>query len=217
MTNIQHKVWEMLDHSPSIRRELGRGLINFSALARYIIKEKNIDVPLDGVISAIRRYELDKPDDIFKKAFKILDKTVTISTKINLVEITLLKDDEIQQLLSEVFSQIRYSSGDVLRITQANEAINLLIDDKNLEKIIRIFPKNKIVAKITDLAEINIYIPPNMQNTPGIIAVIANELAINEINAMEIMTCPPEMIWVVNKEDLTKAADILFKLCEHNK
>ena len=37
MTNITHEVWRMLDNDPSIRRELHRGLINTSALARYLI------------------------------------------------------------------------------------------------------------------------------------------------------------------------------------
>ena len=36
----------------------------------------------------------------------------------------------------------------------------------------------------------------------------------NEINIVEAMTCPPEMIWVVKKSQLVKASDVLFKLCQ---
>jgi len=217
MTNIAHEVWKILDNNPSIRREMKRELINTSALAKYIINEKKVDATIDAVISAIRRYKLNKHDDVFDNAYKILGQTVNLSTKSNLAEISLVKDDDVQQLLPKLFNIIKYIRGDVLRVTQANESVRILIDEKNMDNVMKIFPKNKIITKEKDLAEINIYIHPKMQTTPGILAAIANELAINEINILEFMTCPPEMICVVKKDDLLWASNVLYKLCETNK
>lgn len=217
MTNIVHEVWKILDNNPSIRREMKRGLINTSALAKYIINEKRVDATIDAVISAIRRYKLNKHDDVFDNAYKILGQTVNLSTKSNLAEISLVKDDDVQQLLPKLFNIIKYIRGDVLRVTQANESVRILIDEKNMDNVMKIFPKSKIITKEKDLAEINIYIHPKMQTTPGILAAIANELAINEINILEFMTCPPEMICVVKKDDLLWASNVLYKLCETNK
>jgi len=216
MTNTVQKVWRFLDNNPSIKREMKRGLINTSALARYIINKWKISADQDAVISAIRRYRLDIYTDVFDNAYKILSQTVNISTKSNLAEISLIKDDEVQELLPKIFSIIKYVQGDVLRVTQANESIRLLIDEKNMEKVIDMFPKKKIISKEKGLAEINIYIHPQMQTTPGILATIANELAINDINIVEFMTCPPEMICVVKKDDLLRASRVLYKLCESN-
>jgi aspartokinase len=213
MTNIVHEVWKVLDNNPSIRKEMNRNLINISALARYIINNKKLDASVDAVISAIRRYEMDKHDDIFENAYKILGHTVNISTKSNLAEISLIKDDDVQILLPKLFDFIKYIRGDVLRVTQANESIRLLIDEKNMENIIKLFPKNKIISKEKELAEVNIYIHPKMQTTPGILATIANELALHKINIVEFMTCPPEMICVVKKDDLIKSSNVLYKLC----
>jgi aspartokinase len=213
MTNIVHEVWKVLDNNPSIRKEMNRDLINISALARYIIKNKKLNASIDAVISAIRRYEIDKHDDIFENAYKILGHTVNISTKSNLAEISLIKDDDVQFLISKLFDFIKYIRGDVLRVTQANESIRLLIDEKNMENVLKLFPKNKIIANEKDLAEVNIYIHPKMQTTPGILATIANELALHKINIVEFMTCPPEMICVVKKDDLIKASNVLYKLC----
>jgi len=217
MTNIVHEVWKILDNNPSIRTEMNRGLINISALARYIINEKKLNASIDAVISAIRRYELDKNGDIFNNAYKILGHTVNISTKSNLAEISLIKDDDVQQLLPKLFDIIKYIRGDVLRVTQANESIRLLIDEKNMENVLKLFPKNKIISKEKDLAEVNIYIHPKMQTTPGILATIANELALHKINIVEFMTCPPEMICVVKKDDLIKASNVLYQLCSYKK
>jgi aspartokinase len=213
MSNIVHEVWKILDDNPTIRREMNRGLINTSALARFIIKEKKINTTLDAVISAIRRYNLERHEDIFENAYKLLGETINISTKSNLAEISLIKDSEVQKILPKLFGIIQYIRGDVLRVTQANESIRILIDEKNMEKVTALFPKSKIINNEVDLAEINIYIHPKMQTTPGILAVISNELANNGINIVEVMTCPPEMIWVVKKSELVKASDVLFKLC----
>ena len=217
MSNIVHEVWKFLDNSPSIRREMNRGLINTSALARYIINIKKMNATLDAVIGAIRRYELDLHDDVFVAAYKILGQTVNVSTKSNLAEISLVKDADVQKLLPKLFSIIKYVRGDVLRVTQANESIRLLIDEKNMDNVVELFPKEKIISKEKGLAEVNIYIHPKMQTTPGILATIANELAINRINIVEFMTCPPEMICVVKKEELIKASNVLYQLCETNK
>jgi len=214
MSNITHDVWNILDNSPSIRRDMSRGLINTSALARYIIKEKKISASLDAVIIAIRRYKLNQHEEIFNNAQKMFSLTVNISTKSNLAEISLVKDTEVQKILPKLFSFIHYVQGDVLRVTQANKSIRLLIDQKNLEQVIAMFPKDKIISKEKDLAEINIYIPPKMQETPGVLALLANELAINKINIVEFVTCPPEMLCIIKKEDLVKASGILYQLCE---
>ena len=210
MSNIVHQVWKIIDDNPSIRREMSRDLINSSVLARYIIKEKKIKGTLDAVISAIRRYELARHDDIFNTACKLLGQTVNISTKSNLAEVSLVKDNDVQQILPELFKILHYLRGDVLRVTQANESIRLLIDEKNMDNVMDLFPKDKIITKQTDLAEINIYIHLKMQTIPGILAAIANELATNRINIVEVMTCSPEMIWVVKKEGLVKTSDVLF-------
>ena len=217
MTNIVHEVWKILDNSPSIRINMRRGLINSSALARYLIKEKNVDATPDAIISAIRRYELGQHDEIFKKANILLGQTINISTKSNLAEVSLKKDDDVQRILPDLFRIIQYIRGDVLRVMQANESIRLLIDEKNMEKVIALFPKDKIITKEKNLAEINIYIHPQMQSTPGILAVIANELAINNINIVEVLTCPPEMLFFVKKEDFQSASNVIHKLCQTNK
>ena len=100
---------------------------------------------------------------------------------------------------------------------QANNSIRILIDEKNMENVITIVPKNKIISKETNLAEINIYIHPLMQKTPGILAILANELAINGINIVEVMTCPPEMLFIFKKEEFLRASDVVTQLCQPEK
>lgn len=214
MSNITHEVWKILDNSPSIRRDMNLGLINTSALARYIIKEKKLSASLDAVHIALRRYKIDKHEEIFNKALRTFNQTINISTKSNLAEVSLIKDTDVQNILPKLFNFIHYVQGDVLRVTQANKSIRLLIDDKNLEQVISLFPQDKILSQEKNLAEINIHIHPKMQQTPGILAILTNELALNHINIVEFITCPPEMLCIIKKGDLVKASGIIYQLVE---
>jgi aspartokinase len=212
MTNIVHKVWKIIDENPCIRRVMSQRLINTTALAKFIITEKKVEGTLDAVSSAIRRYKFDPYVDIFTTASNIVS-FGEISTRSKLANVAVIKDAEIQKLLPKLFSLIHYNRGDVLRIIQADEAIKILVNEKNLEKIKRLFPKDKILKIDKNLAEINMHLHPEAVNTPGIIAIISNELAMNDVNVMEVMSCVPEMLWFVKEKDVLKAHNVVYQLC----
>jgi len=215
--NIVKDVWRFLDSSPHITRMIQNGFINTRALAKHIIKEKKFNASLDAVISAIRRYELTKYDDVFGAAHKILYQTVNISTRSKLAVLSLQKEADIQRKLPELFAMIQYIRGDVLRISQANESIKLVFDMKNLDNVLALFPKSKIINVECDVAEINMLLHPKMQTTPGILAITSTELAINGINIVESVNCPPEMLMYVKENDLLKAYNVIHQLCTAKK
>ena len=212
MTNITHQVWNIIDSSPCIKRNMSDGLINTTALARYLIKEKKVKGTIDAISSAIRRYELTKYNDIFASAQKIVSLGI-ISTRSKLATIAVIKDAEIQKLLPKLTSVIQFSRGDVLRIIQADESIKILINEKNLEKILKFIPKNKIIEIERDLAELNMHVHEKAKKTPGILANISQELALNKINVVEIMSCFPELLWFVKEKDALNAYNILYQAC----
>ena len=216
MTNIVHEVWKILDTSPSIRKDLALGLINNSALARYIIEEKKVKGNTDAILSAIRRYEFDPSIDLINTANKIICQS-SVSTKSKLANINIMKDNTTQKIIPKLFSLINYNQGDVLRIIQADESIKILVDEKNLEKVTKMLTKDKIINIDENLGEINIHLHPEAKNTPGIVAVISNELLMNGINVMETMSCVPELLWFVKEEDLLNAYNVFFQLCNNIK
>ena len=119
----------------------------------------------------------------------------------------------MQNLLPELFSMIYYNRGDVLRIIQADESMKILVDEKNLEKIQKLFPEKKIIKIDKNLGEINMHLHPEAVNTPGIAGIITNELALNGINIMEIISCVPEMLFFVDEKDILSAHQVLYRLC----
>jgi len=216
MTNITHQVWKILDNSPYIKKVMSQGLVNTTALAKYLIVNKNVKGTLDAVSSAIRRYNFDHYEDIFSNANKIVS-LGEISTKSKLANISLIKDSEVEKILPKLFSIIQFHRGDVLRIIQADEAIKILVNEKNLDTVKNLFSNKKIIKIDRNLAEINMHLHPDAVKTPGIISVISTELAINGVNIMETMSCVPEMLWFVKEPDLLKAYNVIYQLGFNNK
>ena len=213
MTNINKEVWKFIDNNPSIKRNMSHGLINRRALANYIIKQRYLQTSLDAVVSAIRRYDIKNYDDMFLTAQDMISQTTDLSTKSNLANVVLSKDTEIQKLIPEFFTIIKYDRGDVLRIIQADESIKVLINEKNLKKIVDILPEKKILSVDENLAEINLHLNNKAKDTPGVLAIITNELANNGVSIVEVLSCFPELLWFVYQSDLLKAYNALYQLC----
>lgn len=212
MKTVTEKIWDILDNSPSIMRDMNRGIINKRALAKYLKSQYKMETSIDSIISAIRRYEPKESAEILKIALPILNES-TISTKSKLANIALIKGSEIQNRLPKLFSLIQFNRGDVLRIIQADESFKILIDEKNLDKVKKLFPTTEIIKIDTNLAEINVHIPERAIDTPGVIGFISNELAINGISIKELISCVPELLLFVDEKDILKSHQVLYNLC----
>lgn len=217
MTNIAEEVRKFMNRQLYLQQSFQMGIINYRALAKIIISTQKINGTIDSVISALRRYESKENKELYKKAVKIFEKTITISTRSKLVRILIIKEDKIQQILPQIFSIVNYAQGDVLRITQADKSLCLIFDQKNFENILKLIPKKFIKAVDKNLAEINLYLHPDTKHTPGITAILSNDLAMNHINIIGTISCNPEWIWIVEEKDLIKTYNVFYQLWQNSK
>ena len=214
MANSTHEVWNFLDSEPSIKKELGRGIVNTMALAKYIMKNKKLDCSVDAVISAIRRYVSEQKFDLkFENVEKII-KSSRISTKNKIALIAMKRDPYIIELLPKVFPMIELARGDVMRLSEGKESIKLLVDEKNMQKVVGIFPKEKVIGIRSNLSELSIHFGPGSGESVGVLAAIMNALAVNNIKIIESIGCLPEFMIFVDTKDILKVHEIMIKLSE---
>jgi len=212
MANLTHEVWNYLDSEPSIKRELSRGIVNIMALAKHIIQSKNMNSSVDAVISSIRRYINEGRHEVkFHNADEVI-KSSRISTKNRIALIAMKRDSRILELLPKVFPLIEISRGDVMRLSEGKESIKLLVDEKNMQKVVDIFPKDKIIVVVKNLSELGIHFGPGSSETVGVLATIMNELAVNNIKIIESIGCLPEFMIFVDTKDILKAHEIIIRL-----
>jgi aspartokinase len=211
--NVTKKIWRLLDRNPCVLRNMRSGLINVRALATYLIREEKINTTTDAVISAIRRYNFTAYDVIFRNARKVIREPTAISTRSPLAIVSVVKDAEVQKILPQLYSAIQPDQGDVLRVMQGNRSVKLVIDRHNLEVVKSFFSKKDILAIDENLGEICVHnMVPNGRITPGILAISANELAIHNINVLDVMSGSSEILWFVEEKDIQNAYNVLYQL-----
>lgn len=214
MTNITKEIWRYIDLDPNVRIGLLRGYINRRSLALYLIKQHRIDESINAVLSAIRRYEHKVPiKQGFNQALELIE-TATMSSKNGIVSISLERGEEVEKRLPELISTIGVAKHHVLRLIHANESLKLIIDKKNLDKVKKIIPENKIRKIEGNLAEVTVHMVEKTWTAPGVASILTTELFTHGVNIYEIMSCIPEIILFFKEDDLMKAYTVLHNLAK---
>ena len=212
MTNIAEQVKVFLDNDFIIRKCLFRNIISLRALSRYIIKTLSLEEKnLDAVMSAVRRYKREekaKSETELKRLFS----NVGVKTRSNIVDICMKKSKKILEQLNKINSIVDIEKGEVIRVIQAEEGIRVILDEKNLDKFFNYFSKSDCISIEKNLTEINLHFSLEASKTKGIISLISSSLNAEDINIVEIISCAPELLIFIRKEDLLKALNVINNL-----
>lgn len=207
---VAAEVCELIERETCIRRLLSSGLINVRALARHLKSKSPIlrEASLDAVISAIRRM----PQQPFPGE-KTMRAMAALKTNLRnrVVILTLANTESVQRTIPDFISSLKLDAGEILRLAQGADSIKMIIDEHNLERALKEFGKS-VTETAKGMAEIEMTHPPEATKTPGVVAAIAMELALNGINVAGIFTCSPGVMFIVKEEDAPKAYEILCRL-----
>ena len=89
----------------------------------------------------------------------------------------------------------------------------VIVDQKNVAKVTDIF-RNKVMKTEHNLAEINMKLAPVSAKVPGVLAMLDTELANNNVNIVETISCVPEVLWFIDQKDLLKAHQTFLELID---
>lgn len=212
MKNINKEVWRYLDNHTTIKKNLADELINVRALAKKIIKDINLNCSLNAVISGIRRYHLDQQEqEYLPKVYALLTKAKLL-TRTKLASVLLQKNETVRNKLAHLYQKIDFHGGDTLRIFEVNKYIKIIIDEKTLDEVKKIFNSSEIGDLEKNLGEITITYNIDITKTPGVFALLSNELAANNISIIDSMICHSEHLIIVKEKDLQRSFNVLIEL-----
>ena len=204
MASVQQTISSLLSREICVQKNLFDNLINTRALARFLIKKYSLNVSLDSVISAIRRYDFKKAEED-KERILILLKDAVVSTRNNVACVT-LRNFSFNDLLK--LSEIKG-----LNFIRGTKDFKVVLDKKYINKIKELFSV-KIRKIEDDLSEISVVLTEKVLKQKGILAEIANEISIHNINISEILICPPEFLILVKNNDMVKTHEIIIRLTQ---
>jgi len=208
--NINQTVWKILATDLAVQKGFSRKIINTRALAKHILKAYELPASLDSVISAIRRFQGSDHFEENEKELLHIFRDSVISTKNNMACITLAIRSK------DLFNKICTSGNHVppFKVTTGSEEIKVIVEQPHLDAIRGLFDKKDILSVDKDLSELHVVVADKAVHTHGVLARIANELTLANINVHEILICPPEFLLYVKEKDIIKAHEAILKLCE---
>jgi len=199
MTNLNQKIWSIIQNEQTTLNGLRKGIINIRALARHYKDIYRLNVSVDAIISSIRRFDLTASEQAEKSVMNKL-KGATITTKNNLQALTL---DSKCAFKSEWANNCKIILG--------NYRIKLFAQKEHAEKIAE-DTQEHLIEKTDDLSEISIKLRKDIRQTKGVLAKVTNDIFSNDLNIEEVLVCPPEISIYLKTENLSKAHEIMLQL-----
>ena len=212
--NIREFVWKIIDTDISLKKCLLRDVINVRSLAKNILSAQKIDASLDAVISAIRRY--DKSQENKEGTYSVYDvlKQARISTRTNMSSLLLKRTDEVKTKLGRPDKLIDFQGHETIRVLEGSQALTLIFDRKNFEKIKSLFTKAVILEENKNIGMIELTYQKILKKTPGVFLILYNELAENGISIIDSLMSSTEHILLLEEEKLLKAFELIYNLCK---
>jgi len=199
-----------IERDPVIRFGLARGLVNHRALARAIQAEAVANVSFDALLSAIRRYPFQRTYEKRARAGRMITK---LALKNKVAVLSLKNDNETQKAMARFSEEVDYSAGEAFRVISSMGFVSVTLDTKNADRFETRLPKSTIRKKTGGLAELTIEMKEEVEGSPGALAAIVGELALNEVNIRQLTSVGPgRVIVLVSEADALKSYQALETL-----
>lgn len=208
-TNTAELTNEYINEHPYVKNCLKKGLINYSALARHIAKELNIEKKSSQeaiLVAARRAHDKLRKELAQEKEISTLLSKSEIEIKNKIMAFILDKNisfDHIEKLQNQIkkefgFSYVLEGSDNYTIITQ--EKFTIFIEKELKSKIIKL---NK------NLVLINIKSPKEIETIPGVVSYLTSLFAENGVNIYEFLSCWTDTIFIIDFKDINKAINFL--------
>jgi hypothetical protein len=201
-----------IDRHPSIRDCISKDLINFSSLSRLIMKEMGVTHE-EAVLAASRRYAAKLSRADFEGDIMRVFEESRLELKTRICIVVAKNEWIVLKNLEEVVKKI-LTDKNTMQVLQSTNGITVISEDKFLPMITKAIGQDHVVSVKQNLAEITVKSPARIEVTPGAFAYLVTMLSEQGINLLEAVSCFTDTIFIVNREDMMAAFDILSACIE---
>ncbi len=201
---------------PVITSCLLAGIVNYSALARYLLPEvKEVlgkkEISLDAVKVALVRVAKELRSEfrgIEDKILYVIAKSA-LRLETDLVVVTVSREYGHVKL-GDLASKLRNAR--FLQITQGVSGFTIVLSSELLSDLKEVLGESAILNVMDNQSAIVLISPKEIIYVPGVVAYITNLLAWRGINITQIISCYLDTILIMNREDALNAYVVLEDL-----
>jgi hypothetical protein len=208
--SIAQRSRDYIDTHPSIKDCIKLGLVNYSALARRIMKDEEISNE-EAVLVASRRYGEELKWTINEARIREVMAISSLEVKTKISIITARNDWDVIIRLDSVIKKLVDESS-VMQVLQGTTSITVITEDSMLKTLETTIGKRHIIKSAPGLVQIAVKSPDTITDTYGVLAYLSSSLAAKGINAVEVMSCHTDTIFIVEERDFLAAIDALTRV-----
>lgn len=194
-----------------VRALAARDLLNITAYARSIKKrvEKELvkEVEIGSIAAAVKRYassgeQMDLPQDKFVQK---------ISLHTDLVGISFERSKKLVNLIGKIYGELE-KKDTFLTVTQGISEITIVAESETMQKFLESVKGFEKIYDKADLIGISAKFDVKYLHIPNLIYILTRQLALQNINIIEIVSTASEISFIIDKGDMEKAVSQLNKL-----
>ncbi len=208
--SLAEKTRVYIDTHPSIKDCVSKGLVNYSALARKIMKDIDVNNE-EAVMIACRRYasKLGTTSNHEMDILSVLkDSRLEMRTKTCII--TAKNDWSVLHKMDNLFKDL-WNENSIMQVVQSASAVTIIADKMLKDRIMDTVGRFNIIKVRENLVEIVVKSPEKIVETAGVIAYLITNLSDAGINIEETVSCYTDTIFIVGEEDMINAYSVLTK------
>jgi hypothetical protein len=203
-------VREYIDMHPSVKDALRMGIVNLSALARQIVRERGL-ASEEAALIACRRYEFDPKEKINEEAILRILRRSKLEIRTKVVILTIRASWHVFARLEKAMNALR-GRNHPLHVIQGTGSVTIITDDAVEREIEDILGSDELIKKQRSLVELVVTSPDVIEDVPGILAFLAQSLSTRGINFLEVISCYKDTMFVIEEKDMVTAFEALNRI-----
>ena len=165
----------------------------------------------EAVLVASRRYGEELKWTINEARIREVMAISSLEVKTKISIITARNDWDVIIRLDSVVKKLADASS-VMQVLQGTTSITVITEDSMLKTLETTIGKRHIIRSNSGLVQIAVKSPDTITDTYGVLAYLSTSLAAKGINAVEVMSCHTDTIFIVEQEDFLAAIDALTRV-----
>lgn len=214
MVTISHIVNKLVDERIYLHEALSHGIASYGSVAKHlkpeIEKELGRDVEHFAIVTALRRYA-EKLSTRFNEV-KFDTKYSEVNLKTHIIDINVLKTQDLFDKLKRFYDLINFEKGDILHIVYGRTHVAIITNERYKDKMLNLLQHQKIKKIEENLVALSFTVGKERIEKPGVLFKITRSLAWENINIVEIISVDMEVTFIVGKKDANKGFNALERL-----
>lgn len=180
-----------------LREAMADEVVNYAALARHIAEEldKDGDQSVKAIEVALRRMQLETGSEERKRV-------LASTTYTMYADAAVLRG--IDQALTGSLASVADESNALFAKVQTEKSVTVITVDSVLPEHVDSYER---------VAAFKLSSPADIEETPGVVALLTQRLGDKDVNIVEMFSCQEETVFAVSNDDVSATITCLNELC----